>query len=347
MAKVTVLGCGGFGTALAVMCQTAGHAVTLWCPFRQELDTIRAEGENRRLLPGVPVPPDITMSDDIGCALDSDLVLLAVPSFAVGQTAERLASLSGSSAGGHRFDGTVIANVGKGFDPHSQRRLSEVIGEQLPNPVVALSGPSHAEEVARGVPTTIVAASARRQDAEYVQDLLMNGSFRIYVNDDVIGVELGGALKNVIALAAGIADGLHLGDNAKAALMTRGITEIARLGVSLGAKNETFAGLSGIGDLIVTCTSMHSRNRRAGILIGEGKSADEAIREVGMTVEGYMAAKSAYELAQRCRVEMPIIQQTYQVLYEDKDPTQALRSLMDRPKRHESEVIWLLTKSLE
>ena len=204
-----------------------------------------------------------------------------------------------------------------------------------------MSGPSHAEEVGRGAPTTITVASREREAAEEVQDLLMNPALRLYVNDDVTGVELGGALKNVIALAAGIADGLQLGDNAKAALMTRGITEIARLGVAMGAKTETFAGLSGIGDLIVTCTSMHSRNRRAGILIGQGKSAEEAVREVG-TGEGYPCAKTAYELGQKLRVEMPIVEQAYGVLYQKKPPAQALRDLMTRPKRHESEVIWLL-----
>ena len=237
-----------------------------------------------------------------------------------------------------------MVNVAKGLEDGSYKRLSQVLEEELPQQrIVALSGPSHAEEVGRGAPTTVTVASRERAAAEEVQDLLMNPTLRLYVSDDVIGVELGGALKNVIALAAGIADGLQLGDNAKAALMTRGITEIARLGVAMGARTETFAGLAGIGDLIVTCTSMHSRNRRAGILIGQGENAQEAVRQVG-TVEGYPCAKTAYELSRKLQVEMPIVEQAYGVLYQRKDPSQALRDLMSRPKRHESEVIWLLGK---
>ncbi len=210
--------------------------------------------------------------------------------------------------------------------------------------IVVISGPSHAEEVATGVPTTVVAASSSRQAAEHVQDLLMNPTLRIYVNDDIKGVEYGGALKNVIALAAGICDGQKLGDNSKAALMTRGITEIARLGVALGANHETFGGLSGIGDLIVTCTSMHSRNRRAGIFIGQGNTARQALEKVGMTVEGYLATKAAYELSKSVDVEMPIVEQCYLVLYKNKSPKKAIADLMGRPKRHESETIWLQTK---
>ncbi|HCU33092.1 MAG TPA: glycerol-3-phosphate dehydrogenase [Ruminococcaceae bacterium] len=333
MAKIAVLGCG-FGTALAVMADGCGHQVTLWSLFPQELEEIRRDGEQKKLLPGVPVTERIALTSDISCLANCDLCIMAVPSFAVRQTAQRAAP--------YLREGAIVLNVAKGLEDKTYKRLSQVLEEELSKQkIVVMSGPSHAEEVGRGAPTTITVASRERAAAEEVQDLLMNPTLRLYVNDDVIGVELGGALKNVIALAAGIADGLQLGDNAKAALMTRGITEIARLGVAMGAKTETFAGLSGIGDLIVTCTSMHSRNRRAGILIGQGKSAEEAVRSVG-TVEGYPCAKTAYELGQKLRVEMPIVEQSYAVLYEGKSPAQALRDLMTRPKRHESEVIWLL-----
>ena len=314
MAKIAVLGCG-FGTALAVMADSCGHQVTLWSLFPQELEEIRRDGEQKKLLPGVSVPERMVLTSDISCLADCELCIMAVPSFAVRQTARRAAPYLRAN--------TIVVNVAKGLEDGSYKRLSQVLEEELPQQkIVAMSGPSHAEEVGRGAPTTITVASRERTAAEEVQDLLMNPTLRLYVNDDVTGVELGGALKNVIALAAGIADGLQLGDNAKAALMTRGITEIARLGVAMGAKTETFAGLSGIGDLIVTCTSMHSRNRRAGILIGQGKNAEEAV--------------------QKLRVEMPIVEQAYAVLYEEKPPAKALQDLMTRPKRHESEVIWLL-----
>ena len=320
MAKIAVLGCG-FGTALAVMADSCGHQVTLWSLFPQELEEIRRDGEQKKLLPGVSVPERMVLTSDISCLADCELCIMAVPSFAVRQTARRAAPYLRAN--------TIVVNVAKGLEDGSYKRLSQVLEEELPQQkIVAMSGPSHAEEVGRGAPTTITVASRER-------------TLRLYVNDDVTGVELGGALKNVIALAAGIADGLQLGDNAKAALMTRGITEIARLGVAMGAKTETFAGLSGIGDLIVTCTSMHSRNRRAGILIGQGKNAEEAVRAVG-TVEGYPCTKTAYELSRKLRVEMPIVEQAYAVLYEEKPPAKALQDLMTRPKRHESEVIWLL-----
>lgn len=335
MAKVVVLGCG-FGTALAVMADGCGHEAALWSLFPQELEEIRRDKEQKRLLPGVTVPESIRLTENLSCLGDCDLCIMAVPSFAVRETAKRAAP--------HLKKEAIVVNVAKGLEDGSYKRLSQVLEEELPQQrIVVLSGPSHAEELGRGAPTTITVASRERAAAEEVQDLLMNPTLRLYVSDDVTGVELGGALKNVIALAAGIADGLRLGDNAKAALMTRGITEIARLGVAMGARTETFAGLAGIGDLIVTCTSMHSRNRRAGILIGQGKSSKEAVREIG-TVEGYPCAKTAYELSRKLQVEMPIVEQAYKVLYQDKNPSQALRDLMSRPKRHESEVIWLLGK---
>ena len=337
MAEILILGAGGFGTALAIMCAQNGHSVTLYSPFQQEIATLSAAREHKKLLPGVKIPETVRMVWELPQTVGAPLVIVATPSFAVRGVCASIKGRIGRD--------TVVTCVSKGFETGTLKTLSQVICEELPeNSVVILSGPSHAEEVARGVPTTVVAASRSRAAAEFVQDTLMNPTLRIYVNDDVTGVELGGALKNVIALAAGTADGLGLGDNSKAALMTRGITEIARLGVAMGASTETFAGLSGIGDLIVTCTSMHSRNRRAGILIGQGKTAQEAIDEVGMTVEGYTAAKCAWELAQRAGVEMPIIREVYAVLYEGKRSDAAIRDLMGRPKRHESEVIWLLSR---
>ncbi len=333
MAKITVIGAGGWGTALAVMTHQYGNEVALWSPFEEEIAAIRRHDEHKKLLPGVAVPPSIRLTTNIACAAGADLVILAVPSFAVRSTAARLADVI--------RPGTIIANAGKGLEDTTLKRFTQVIGEAAPAArVVALSGPSHAEEVARGVPTSVVSASEDTQAAERVQDLLMNPSFRIYVNTDVVGVELGGALKNVVALAAGVVDGLDMGDNTKAALMTRGLAEMARLGTALGAKTDTFAGLAGMGDLVVTCGSMHSRNRRAGILIGQGRTPEEAVRLVG-TVEGYLAARAAWTLAQQQGVDMPITEQCYRVCYEGQDPKTALRALMERPKKHEGETSWL------
>lgn len=337
MAKIFIFGAGGFGTSLAVMCAKNGQSVTLYSPFEKEIKTLSRDREHKKLLPGIVIPQSVQMICQLPEKIDAELVIIATPSFAVRTACESL--------GGFLTPKTVISCVAKGFEPETLKPLDEVIAEELPlNPCVMISGPSHAEEVARGVPTTVVAASYDLRAAEAVQDILMNPSLRIYTNDDVIGVELGGAVKNVIALAAGITDGLELGDNSKAALMTRGITEIARLGVAMGAKAETFAGLSGIGDLIVTCTSMHSRNRRAGILIGQGKTALEAIDEVNMTVEGYTATKCAWQLAKKYQVEMPIIEQVYKVLYEDKSPKDVIGNLMGRSKRHEAESNWLINR---
>ncbi|MBC8569684.1 NAD(P)H-dependent glycerol-3-phosphate dehydrogenase [Zongyangia hominis] len=332
MKNIAVLGCG-FGTALSIMCRQMGYDVTLWSPFAEEIAAIRREGEHRKLLPGIKLPEGIRLTCDLSCTAHADMILLAVPSHAVRATAQKLASIISPRC--------LLVNVAKGLEEESLLRLSQVIAEELPqNPLVVLSGPSHAEEVGRGQPTTVVAASADHNAAEAVQDLLMNQSLRIYVNDDLTGVELGGALKNIIALAAGVLDGLGYGDNAKAALLTRGITEISRLGCALGARQDTFAGLTGIGDLIVTCTSPHSRNRRAGILIGQGKTAAEAVAAVG-TVEGYRSARCAYALARRTGVEMPIIEQVYQVLFEGKAAGEAVECLMARPKKHEMERSWL------
>lgn len=333
MAQIAVLGAGGWGTALAVMADRYGQEVSLWSPFEEEAAAIRRHDEHKKLLPGVPVPPSIRLTTDLSCAAQADLVILAVPSFAIRSTAAQLAPLLPP--------GRIIANAGKGLEDGSYKRFTQVIQEEIPTArVAALSGPSHAEEVARGVPTTVVSASADLDAAEQVQDLLMNPAFRIYVNPDVVGVECGGALKNVIALAAGVVDGLDMGDNTKAALMTRGLAEMARLGVAMGAQLDTFAGLAGMGDLIVTCGSMHSRNRRAGILIGQGHTPEEAVRTVG-TVEGYLAARAAWNLAQQTGVDMPITEQCYRVCYEGQSPKAALRELMGRPRKHESEAKWV------
>lgn len=335
MAKVMVLGAGSFGTALALLCHRCGHEVTVWSHREEEANRLREEREQKKLLPGVKLPQQIAFTASLQQAGQQDLLILAVPSFAVRQTARQLCPLLQSNQ--------IVVCVAKGLEQESFHDFSTVLSQEIPQCAnVVLSGPSHAEEVSRAEATTVVASSKDKEAARKVQDWLMNPSFRVYVNDDLIGVELGGALKNIIAVAAGIADGLGLGDNAKAALMTRGITEIARLGVAMGGHQETFAGLSGIGDLIVTCTSMHSRNRRFGIKIGQGVPAQQALKEVGMVVEGYSCTAVARELAHQLGVDMPITEQTYQVLYCNKPADQAMRDLMGRPKRNESENIWVV-----
>ena len=335
--KVFVLGTGGWGMALAMLLSGNGHEVTSWTYLQEECDLLREKRANEKLLPGVRLPESIALTTDLSGAAKADLIVLAVPSFAVAGTAEQLADIVPA--------GTVIVNVGKGLDAkNGYCRFSETIDRAMggKNPVVALTGPTHAEEVARSVPTAIVAASNSRAAAELTQAAFMNDTFfRVYTSADLIGAELGGAFKNIIALGAGISDGLGLGDNSKAAFMTRGLTEIARLGVRLGARQETFAGLSGVGDLIVTCCSMHSRNRRAGILIGQGKSAKQAMEEVGATVEGYYATEAGYMLAQKQGVSMPIVEAMYNVLYRDVAAKDAIRQLLARPRRGEHEELWL------
>lgn len=333
MAKFTILGMGGFGLALAVMLNNFGHEVTVWSAFRQEIDDIIRDGENKQKLPGVKVSSEITLTDDISSVGDAEIVIFGIPTRKVREVAKKAAPYFKPE--------TVVVNTGKGLEDGTLKRMSEVLGEEIPNnPIVVLSGPSHAEEVALGMPTTVVASSNEKKYADYIQSVMSNNTFRIYINDDIIGCELGGSLKNVIALCAGICDGMGFGDNTKAALMTRGITEIARLGVALGGKVETFAGLTGIGDLIVTCTSVHSRNRRAGILIGQGVTPEEAIDRVG-TVEGYLCTKTAYALAQKMGVDMPITEQCNSVLFNGTSAKIAVRNLMGRPKRHESEIVWV------
>lgn len=337
MADIMILGSGGFGLSLAVMLHKYGHKVCVWSKFKQEIDDIRLHGENKKLLPGIAVDSSIELTNSIEQAKGKDMIIFAVPSKFVRSTAQELKA--------HITPESIVVNVGKGFEEESLLRLSEVLESELPNnDIVILSGPSHAEEIARGMPTTIVAGCKNRKASQFVQDIMMNTNLRVYVNDDLIGVELGGALKNIIAVCAGVCDGLGLGDNTKAALITRGLAEIARLGVEMGAEIETFAGLTGMGDLIVTCTSMHSRNRRCGIFIGQGLKSAEAVERVGMTVEGVIATKSAYELSLKYNVEMPIVKETYNVIYNDKDINIAISDLMGRPKRHESEEIWMKEK---
>lgn len=328
MANITVLGCGGWGIGLAIAAHDAGHQVTMWSAFSEEADRLRATGKNDILLPGVVLPESIVITDDLAVVEGSDLVILAVPSFAVRETARKLRPYSFS----------LLVSAAKGFEQGTDLRLSEVIAEELPTARFAvLSGPTHAEEVARRLPTAIVAASDDKTVAEQVQSLLGSTNFRIYSNTDLIGVEIGGAIKNVIAVASGILSGLGCGDNTRAALITRGIPEIVRLGKALGAKEETFYGLTGLGDLIVTCTSLHSRNNRFGIMVGQGKTPAEALAAVG-TVEGYYAAAIVADLAQRCHVEMPICKKCYEILYEGAGCRDAVELLMNRPYRAENDV---------
>ena len=314
--KIAVMGSGGWGTALALVLLENGHDVTLWSYTEAESAVLRERRENP-MLKGVPLPEGLKLTSDPACASGCGAVVLATPSFAVRTTARTLAPLL--------EPGAVLVSVSKGIEKDTSLTLTESIAQEVGegHPIVALSGPSHAEEVGRGVPTAVVSAS-RDQSA-----------------DDVVGVELGAALKNVIALCAGICDGMGFGDNTKAALMTRGLTEIARLGVALGGRRETFAGLSGVGDLIVTCTSMHSRNRRCGILIGQGTPVDEAVKEIGAVVEGYYAAATAKALADKTGVEMPITEAAYQVLYQDKKPRAVIKELMTRARKHELEDSWV------
>jgi glycerol-3-phosphate dehydrogenase (NAD(P)+) len=335
--KVCVIGSGGWGTALALVLLENGNQVTLWSYSRKESDVLRQTRENP-MLQGVPLPESLDLTTDLSCVKDCKAVVLATPSFAVRGTARQLAPLL--------EPGTVVVLVSKGIEKDTSLTLTQVVEQEVgPNcPVVALCGPSHAEEVGRRVPTAVVSASQDQQCAEMVQDLFMNERFRVYASDDVIGVELGAALKNVIALCAGCIDGMGLGDNTKAMLMTRGLTEIARLGVAMGGRQETFAGLTGVGDLIVTCCSMHSRNRRCGILIGQGVPVEQALQQSGGVVEGYYAAATARTLAQKLGVEMPIAQSAYEVLYQGKDPQVVLKELMTREKKHEIEQSWVQRK---
>lgn len=329
MKRVSVIGAGSWGTALAVLLAHNGHEVTIWSHDPYEIEMLSTKREQADKLPGVKLPENVKVSSDMEESLkDMDVVVMAVPSPVVRSVAKQMApSIS---------DGQIIVNVAKGIEDETYMTLTDIIEEEIPNAeVCVLSGPSHAEEVGRGIPTTVVVGSKKKEVAELLQDVFMNEVFRVYTNPDIIGIELGGALKNVIALAAGTTDGLGFGDNTKAALMTRGIAELTRLGVALGGKPETFSGLTGIGDLIVTCTSVHSRNRKAGYLIGQGMTADEAMKEVKMVVEGVYSAKAALGLAKKYGVSVPIVEAVNKVLFENADPREEVSNLLLRERRKE------------
>ena len=322
MAKITVLGSGGWGMALAMVAEANGHSVTIWTPFSDECESLIKNHGNEKLLSGIVFPETIKVTTDINEAQDSLITIIATPSFAVRETAKRLSLVKNAG---------IITCVAKGFEKGSLLTLSEVIRDEIKdNPIVALSGPSHAEEVARGIPTMLAAASSDKTAAETVQKAFSNGFMRVYTNHDIIGVELGGAIKNVLAVAAGVCDGMGLGDNSKAALITRGLVEMSRLGVAMGANEQTFSGLAGLGDLIVTCTSKHSRNNRFGNLVGSGVTVEEALKTVG-TVEGYYAAEMTMELAKKYNVSMPITEVCYGVLYEKLPLMRTVEYLMTRP----------------
>lgn len=327
--KIAVIGSGSWGTAIAVMLSSRGHDVYLWSWIQEETDRLARDRENKEFLPNIKFPDTIHCTHDMQkCTENAELIITAAPSPATRTTAKQLAPFVA--------EGQKIVNISKGLEEGTLLRLSEVYAEEIPQADISvMSGPSHAEEVSRGLPTTNVVASKSIETAKSIQDIFMGDMFRVYTSTDIAGVELGGALKNVIALCAGISDGLGYGDNTKAALMTRGLAEIARLGKAMGAEESTFMGLSGVGDLIVTCTSMHSRNRRAGILLGEGKSLQETLDIVHMVVEGVNTATAAYELSKKYNVTMPIVEEAYDILFNGKNAREAVLSLMTREKREE------------
>lgn len=335
MANISIIGAGSWGIALSVLLHSNGHQITVWSVIEEEISQLAKEHEHKTKLPGVKLPDDILFTCDLMEATkEKDILVLAVPSPYTRSTSKRLRP--------YIKEGQIIVNVAKGIEEDTLLTLTDIIEEEIPNSQAAvLSGPSHAEEVGRGIPTTCVVGAKSRKTAEYLQNIFMNPAFRVYISPDMLGIELGGALKNVIALAAGIADGLGYGDNTKAALITRGIAEIARLGVIMGGERATFSGLTGIGDLIVTCASMHSRNRKAGILIGQGHSMQEAMDEVNMVVEGVHSAKAGLKLGVKYGVSLPIIEQVNAVLFEGKDPSEAVTDLMIRDKKLEhSDLPW-------
>lgn len=329
MAEIAVLGAGSWALGLSILLNDNGHHVTIWSAVPDEIRLLQEKRENPKYLPGIRISEQIDLTCDLGQAINGcDCIVMAVASKFTRETAAKLKGLI--------KDGTIIVNVAKGIESGSLLTLSEIIREELPSAkVCVLSGPSHAEEVAQHMPTLVTVAGNDGAAAAYLQTLFASPRFRVYTSEDVLGIEIGGALKNVIALAAGMGDGLGYGDNVKAALITRGITEIARLAIRMGANPETLYGLSGMGDLIVTCDSMHSRNRRAGILIGQGKTMEEAIEEVHMVVEGIVSAKAALSLAKKYKVEMPIIEQVNRVLFEGLDPGEAVDQLMMRDLKAE------------
>lgn len=329
MADVTFIGGGSFGTALSVMLAKKGCMVNIWDRSEEVVLDINEKRENIKYVHNVVIPSNVTAFSDLKDAIgNSKVVVLSIPSHAIREICTRIKKLIHKEA--------IIVNIAKGIEEGSSKRLSQVIEEEIPNnPIVILSGPSHAEEVALDIPTTVVVSSKHMDAARKIQDIFMTNKFRVYTNDDLIGVEIGGAVKNIIALAAGVSDGAGYGDNTKAALMTRGMSEIIRIGVKLGGKQETFFGLTGIGDLIVTCTSMHSRNRKAGILIGKGYSLEEACKEIGMVVEGVKACRAFYKLKEELEVSMPITDALYKVIFEDMEAKYGVYQLMSRDKKDE------------
>lgn len=329
MVRVGVMGAGSWGTALALLLDSNGHDVTVWSISQEEVDLLNSKREHEKKLPGVKIPESIKFTSNMQEAIEGmDVIILAVPSVFTRSTARSMREFV--------KEGQILVNVSKGIEETTLMTLSDQIEEEIPQANVAvLSGPSHAEEVGRKLPTTVVIGAKTKECAEYLQNIFMNSVFRVYISPDILGIELGGSLKNVIALAAGVADGLGYGDNTKAALITRGIAEITRLGVEMGGKPETFSGLTGIGDLIVTCASVHSRNRKAGFLMGQGKTMQEAMDEVQMVVEGVYSAKAAKALSEKYNVSMPIVEEVNKVLFEGKNVQDAVEDLMLRNGRTE------------
>ncbi|MBR2527523.1 MAG: NAD(P)H-dependent glycerol-3-phosphate dehydrogenase [Blautia sp.] len=333
MAKISIMGAGSWGMALAILLDSNGHEVKLWSALADEVRMLDETRQSPGKLPGVILPEKIQVVSDAENALtDADVVVMAVPSPFTRSTSRQIASFV--------REGQIIVDVAKGIEETTLMTLSQIIRQEIPQAnVCVLSGPSHAEEVSRGLPTTVVISAEQKDTAEYLQGIFMSPVFRVYITPDMLGVELGGSLKNVIALAAGTADGLGYGDNTKAALITRGMSEIARLGIKMGAKQETFYGLSGMGDLIVTCASVHSRNRKAGYLMGQGRTMKEAMEEVQMVVEGVYSAKAAKQLAEKYEVEMPIVMEINKVLFEDKPAAEAVKDLMQRDRKVEAPML--------
>lgn len=335
MVKIGMIGAGSWGTALAILLQKNGHEVTIWSIMKNEVDMLNTKRQHESKLPGVVIPKEIIITNDLKDAMtDKDVLVLAVPSPFTRSTSHMMKEFV--------RPGQIIVNVAKGIEENTLDTLTDIIEEEMPGTdVAAMSGPSHAEEVGKGLPTTCVVGAHSKKTADYLQNIFISPVFRVYTSPDMLGMELGAALKNVIALAAGIADGLGYGDNTKAALITRGIAEIARLGIKMGGKPETFYGLTGIGDLIVTCASVHSRNRKAGYLMGQGYTMNEAMDEVKMVVEGVYSAKAAIGLAKKYEVELPIIEQINKVLFEGKSAAKAVNELMQRDKKLEhTDLLW-------
>lgn len=331
MAKIGVIGAGSWGTALSILLYHNGHQVTVWSISQEEVDMLNTTRRHESKLPGVEIPEGISFTTDLKMTMEGqDVLVLAVPSPFIRSTSRMMREFV--------REGQIIVNVSKGIEEGTFYTMTDIMEEEMPGiDAAVLSGPSHAEEVSRGLPTTCVVGAHSRKTAEYLQNIFISDVFRVYTSPDMLGIELGGSLKNVIALAAGTADGLGYGDNTKAALITRGIAEIARLGIAMGGKPETFFGLTGIGDLIVTCASVHSRNRKAGYLIGKGYTMEEAMNEVKMVVEGVYSAKAAMGLARKYQIEMPIVEQVNQVLFEGKKADAAVKELMLRNRKSETE----------